>query len=130
MVVLPIAILLGSAFALLPLAMTGQRFYYFAMQYCLVIGAIGAWVAAALGWCLGGFDWTDPYWVKATHRWLGTSTAAWAALILLLYHRSLAGSRRAVPWALYIAILVGAGLVTVTAYYGGAMVFGLQHYAW
>jgi mono/diheme cytochrome c family protein/uncharacterized membrane protein len=126
----PIALLAAAALAEFLRIVTGRPFFDAPARFCLWIGAGTACLAALLGWFLAGFHLTDDDWVKTTHRWLGTSTAACALLLLLLSEIS----RRwpsGFPRLCYRLTLFGlAGLVTVTGYFGGALVLGLNHYAW
>jgi hypothetical protein len=58
-----------------------------------------------------------------THRWLGTFTVACAGLVLVLSERSRQPDRRRTRvWF--------RGTPLVTGFFGGAVVFGLDHYTW
>ena len=89
---------------------------------------MGALLAAVLGWFFGGIRIVDDEWVMTAHRWFGTGTALWAALLLLLCERAYSGaeSRR----SFRLALFVGAALVGVTGFLGGSLVYGLDHFAW
>jgi hypothetical protein len=65
-----------------------------------------------------------------THRWLGSSAVACAGLVLVLSEvgRQEAG-RRSRLW-FRLSLLLVAILVLVTGFFGGALVFGLNHYTW
>jgi hypothetical protein len=79
---------------------------------------------------LAGIRLVDASWIMTTHRWLGTSTVVCAGLVLLLCELS---HRRDRPWprlCFRVALLFVAALVSVTGFFGGAVVFGLDHYAW
>src|SRR6266849_2797602 len=126
----PIALLTAAAIAELLQIATGKPVFAAASRYCVWFGTLGAVVAGVLGWFLGGFRLSDPSWVLMTHRWLGTSTVVCAGLILALSEvsRHPDGSRAR---ALFRAMLfVVALLVSVTGFFGGAVVFGLDHYTW
>ncbi len=65
-----------------------------------------------------------------THRWIGTATAVWAVVTLVL---SEAGRRpRYASWRPWyrLALFGGAVLVGVTGHFGGTLVFGLDYYQW
>src|SRR5262249_31532003 len=100
------------------------------VRYCIWFGAIAAVVAGVLGWCLAGFRLTDPSWVLTTHRWLGTSTVAWALLALALSEVSRPPDRRRTRLCFQVVLLVVVALVSVTGFFGGAVVFGIDHYTW
>jgi uncharacterized membrane protein len=129
MVNFPIAMLIGSALAEVLFMITGRGLFANAARYCIWIGVLGALTAALLGWCFGGFQLSDTRWVLTVHRWLGTTTAAWSILVLVLserVHRVRNASRTAYRCVLF----VGAALVSVTGFFGGALIYGINHYAW
>jgi len=128
----PIALLTVAAVAELLRMVTGRgkRALNAVSRYCVGFGAITAAVAGILGWFLGGFRLTDASWVKTTHRWLGTSTVACAVLVLVLSERSRHPDRQRSRIWFRVALLIAAVLVSVTGYFGGALVFGLKHYSW
>jgi mono/diheme cytochrome c family protein/uncharacterized membrane protein len=126
----PIALLTAAAIAELLLMATGKPAFDAASRYCVWFGTLGAVAAGVLGWFLGGFHLSDPSWVLMAHRWLGTSTVVCAGLILALSEvsRHPDGSRAR---ALFRAMLFCVALlVSVTGFFGGAVVFGLGHFAW
>lgn len=127
----PIALLLAACLAELIAVLTGTQRYASAGRYCLVLGALSAILAGALGWCMGGFRWSDGDWLLLTgHRWLGTFTALLSVILLALCPRS-ARKNAKVSRRLYRAtMLVAAGLVAVTGYLGGVMVWGADHLSW
>src|SRR5262249_41587259 len=126
----PIALLTVAAFAELLRIVTGRRKRALnaVSRYCIALGAITAAVAGILGWFLGGFQLTDASWIKTTHRWLGTSTVACAALVLVLSERSRHPDRQRSRIWFKVALFIAAVLVSVTGFFGGALVFGLKHY--
>jgi uncharacterized membrane protein len=126
----PIALLTAAAVAELLRLATGKPGFDAASRYCIWFGALTAVVAGALGWFLGGFRLTDDSWVLTTHRWLGTATVACAGLVLVLTELSRRPDRRRTRRWFRVTLLVVAGLVLVTGFFGGAVVFGLDHYAW
>jgi uncharacterized membrane protein len=126
----PIALLTAAAVAEFLGIARRNRAHDAIVRYCLWFGALTAAGAGTLGWFLAGFRLTDTSWVLMTHRWLGTSTVAFAALMLFLCE----ASRREDCWKTRICFRVTlftiAGLVAVTGFFGGAVVYGLKHYAW
>ena len=126
----PIALLTTAALAEFLKMITGRHFFDAPARYCIWIGAGAAVVAALLGWFLAGFSLTDDDWVKMTHRWLGTGAASCAIVLVMLSEisRRVAGGFPRICFRL--ALFGVAGLVMVTGYFGGALVFGLDHYAW
>lgn len=123
----PIAMIIGAALAEALLFLTGRSVFAGAGRFCIWVGAIGAGVAALLGWFWGGFDLVDASWVMTAHRWLGTSTVAWSAFMLFLSERS-ARREHAGRGAYRAALFLGALLVAATGFFGGSLRYGLMHY--
>ncbi|MEW6073596.1 MAG: DUF2231 domain-containing protein [Planctomycetota bacterium] len=127
----PIALLLLAALAELLAVRSGSERLAFAARFSLWGGAIGAVVAAALGWAdaLGVADWYSGFSARllTIHRWTGTATALVAALTVLAAERALrAGSPRA--RRLYRAgLLLGALLVAVSGHLGASLIFGWDY---
>jgi uncharacterized membrane protein len=126
----PIGLLTAAAVAELLRLATGQPAFDAVSRFCVWFGALTAVVAGILGWFLGDFRLTDASWVLMAHRWLGTSTAACAALVLLLTEMSRGPDRRRTRMWFRVTLLVVAALVLATGFFGGAMVYGLDHYTW
>ncbi|MBZ0171807.1 MAG: hypothetical protein K8E66_05460 [Phycisphaerales bacterium] len=126
---LPIGLLIGAVVAESGLIATGRVMFRHATTFCLVLAGLGAIAASLLGWFNGGLVLWDEDWVQATHRWLGTATAVMTlvAAIFALRAACAAQERRG---ALRFVLLTAAGLVGATGFFGGALVFGLGHYAW
>ncbi|GMU22704.1 MAG: hypothetical protein AMXMBFR13_27890 [Phycisphaerae bacterium] len=125
----PIGLIIAAAVAEALLIATGRPAFAVAGRFCIWFGAIGAAGAALLGWFFGGFHLTDDSWVLTTHRWLGTTTAAWSLLVLFLAERALRrerGSRKSYR----VALLLGTLLVATTGFFGGSLIYGLNHYSW
>ena len=102
------------------------------VRFLVILGALGALVAAGLGWINASF--TSYIGESASilwwHRWLGTFTAIWAAVCAALSvigecREGTAGRQR-----FRGALLLGALLVAVSGFLGSALIYGLDHYAW
>jgi len=125
----PIAMLLGAALAELLAMWTHDERYAQAGRFCLWTGGLAAVAAAALGWCFAGFEIGADDWILRTHRWLGTATAVWAVVLLAL--ASSRSQRSPARRSAYrVALFLGAFLVAATGFFGGALVHGIDHYAW
>lgn len=124
---LPIGLLLGAALAELLLIGTGRSIFAAAGRFCLWAGGLGALVAGALGWLLAGFRIADGAWLLTTHRWLGTTAAALALLALVLGERATRG--RGSRGSFRVILFLVAALVLAAGFFGGAMIYGLDHYA-
>jgi mono/diheme cytochrome c family protein/uncharacterized membrane protein len=126
----PIALLPAAALAELLRMATGRPAFDAISRYCVWFGSLTAVAACVLGWFQGGFRLTDASWVMTAHRWLGTATAACSMLVLLVREVRPLPDRPSQRRWLRAAVLVVAGTVLVTGFFGGAVVFGLDHYAW
>jgi mono/diheme cytochrome c family protein/uncharacterized membrane protein len=126
----PIALLTAAAVAELLRLATRRPAFDAVSRFCVWFGTLTAVGVGALGWFAGGFRLTDASRVLTTHRWLGTSTVACAALLLVLTEVSRRPDRRRTRTGLRVALLIVAALVLATGFFGGAVVYGLEHYAW
>jgi mono/diheme cytochrome c family protein/uncharacterized membrane protein len=126
----PIALLTAAALAELLRLVTGKTAFEAISRFCVWFGTLAAVGAGTLGWFAGGFHLTDASRALMTHRWLGTATVACAGLVLVLTEVSRRPDRRRARLGFRAALLVVAVLVLATGYFGGAVVFGLDHYSW
>lgn len=128
----PIALLISAALAELLLITTKRPLFDAAAQFCVWGGSIGTFSAVTLGWFLAGFRISDPDWIMTTHRWLGTAVGLLAVLILILCIASHRVGTRQMQWRLWFRVILFITAVAVAAngFLGGAMMYGLNHYAW
>jgi len=102
------------------------------VRFLVIIGALGALMAAGLGWINAYFTSYvgESAGILLWHRWLGTFTAVWtvlcAVLVVMSECREGSHERRRFRGTL----LVGAALVSVSGFLGSALIYGLDHYAW
>ena len=103
--------------------------YRTAAYVMLVVGAVGALVAAFLGWFAGGFYLTDRNVVLMVHRWLGTALALFAILLVLVAARARRAPER--PRTLYwTLLLLMTAAIAVQGYLGGTFMHGgMNHMA-
>jgi hypothetical protein len=123
----PIAMLIGAAVAEALRMMGGAAWLEGAARFGVIVGAVTAAVAAALGWAFA-MERSDS-WVLEAHRWLGTGAAGFSVVLLALSEMKW---RRAGRWRLAFraALFIGVPLIIVTGYFGGAMVYGMHAYSW
>jgi uncharacterized membrane protein/mono/diheme cytochrome c family protein len=126
----PIALLTAAAVAELLRLLTDKQAFDAVSRYCVWFGTITAFGAGLLGWFLGGFHLADSSGVMTTHRWLGTATVACTGLVLVLSECSCHSDRRRTRTWFRLTLLGVAVLVLATGYFGGALVFGVDHYTW
>jgi len=123
----PIAMLVAAALSELLLMRTGRELFFHATRFSVWVGSLGALAAAILGWFFAGFHLVDEEWLMTTHRWLGTSASAWALLVLFLCERAY---RIADRQAFRLSLFPGAALVSMNGFFGGALLYGIDHYVW
>ena len=129
----PIALLLVAALAELLVITSARPIYKDAGRFCVLVAALTAVLTTALGWANAVYF---PVSVEPTstllliHRWLGTSTAGWALLIVLL--SELRRQRDHARWllAFRIVLFLGAIFMVMTSFFGGSLVYGIDHYRW
>lgn len=117
----PVALLLMAALAELLVALRPALGLEVTVRFLVAGGAIGAMVAAVLGWFAGGWRLGDRSETLGIHRWNGTAIAGVALVAAWLAFRS--GSRT----TLRILLAVLAAALVIQGYLGGEMVFGPNH---
>lgn len=117
----PVALLLMAALAEILLLMRPALGLETAVRFLVAGGAVGAGIAALLGWFAGGWRLDDRSETLGLHRWNGTVIAAVAGIAAWLAFRS-AGRTR-----LRIALALLAAGILFQGYLGGEMVFGPNH---
>ena len=125
----PIAMFVGALAVELYGLLRKDRKFEWAARVMLVVGAIGAIAAAALGWFAGGFYLTDRNVVLMIHRWLGTAIALFGVALVFAAVRAHGAADR--PRAGYWTLL---GLMTIAiavqGYLGGTFMHGgMSHMA-
>jgi len=128
---LPIGMLIGAALAEAFFILTKRDFFRNAGIFCVVLAGFGAIGAATLGWFNGGFVLVDDEWVQTVHRWLGTTTTLLTILTLVLLGRASRASAKPSAWLGYrVSLFAAATMVGATGFFGGALVYGINHYSW
>ena len=125
----PVAMLLGAALGEAAFLLTRRSFFAAGARYCLWFAIPGAVSAAVLGWFYAGFAVADGDWIMTAHRWLGTAVAVLALAVLGAgWGRVVRGEGDASR--LYLVLLgLAAVAVGLNGFLGGALVYGLDHYA-
>jgi hypothetical protein len=99
-------------------------------RFCVLLGAAGAVIAAALGWLhadIGGYGGASAG-ILVLHRWLGTTAALWATGVAFASERD---HRRGEASVLFRVLLwTGSILIVATAHFGGIMVHGQSFFDW
>ncbi len=128
----PIALLIGGAVAEVFLIVTGRALFDSAARFCVWLGSLGAVGAVTLGWFYAGFAISDGDWVMTLHRWLGTGAGALALVLLALNVAAHRRDGRGGKWLAWyrVTLFTAASAVATNGFFGGAMIYGLDHYAW
>lgn len=128
----PIAMVMSAVLAELMLMITRQPWYGSAARFGVWAGGAMALIAAVLGWLMAGIQLDDPSGIMTAHRWIGTGAALWAVIIIVLCRRAYCDPRgtRGIMRSYRVALLVGALAVALNGFLGGALVYGLDHFAW
>jgi plastocyanin len=126
----PIALLVAAAVAEVLSTATRRPVFDAANRYCLWFGALAAVLTGTLGWFTGGFRTTDASWIMMTHRWLGTSADVLTIMTLVLGEVSRRPGRQTVRHWFRVLLVVVALMVLTAGFFGGALVYGIRHYAW
>lgn len=129
-VAFPIGLLIAAGVAEVLFMMTGKPRFNHAADFCVWFGIIMTVVAGILGWFFAGFRLVDDDWLLTTHRWIGTTAVLWSILLGWLALRADAGDQAKWRQWYRVALLVAVILVATNAYFGGAMIYGLEHYVW
>ncbi len=129
---LPIALILVAAFAEGLAMITKKDVFFSVSRFNIDVAVVGAAVSIGLGLSAAlsaGYsgEFLRPF---ITHKWLGIATGfvtiGAAALAELAYRQPNCGYR----WSYRRMLIVCVALVGATGYFGGQLVYGLDHYAW
>ncbi len=128
----PIALILAACAAELLGWLSRSRRLLDAARMALGAGALGAVVAAAVGWAAWLFASFpgDMAPVLSTHRWLGTAAAI---LSVIAAGAAVTGGEWESPRHrfIYRLLLIATGLlIGATGHWGGTLIYGADHYTW
>ena len=128
----PVALMFVAVFAEGLAWWTQRPSWLQTVRLLVVLAALGAVAAVALGWINAYF--TSYVGQSASilgwHRWLGTGTGVWAVVCagLAMLGKCEEGTKDRQRFR--GALLLGAALTGVTGFLGSALIYGLDHYAW
>ena len=129
----PIALLIVAVPAELIWTLTRRDSWKATARFCVALGAAGAVVTAALGWCDAVFTnhTGTAAQVLVWHRWFGTATAVWAVLTAVLSElANQRGNPRGRVYWFRATLFVTVVLVAASGYLGAALIYGLNHFVW
>jgi uncharacterized membrane protein len=128
----PIALLLTAAFLeLVSVWKKDHAGLRFAIVANLILGTIGAVVAAPLGWIDASYIHVEPDLrpVLAWHRWLGTSVAIGALITTIFWFGYARVGTRAHFWIYRAALWSLTLILSITGHLGGLLVYGLDYFS-
>jgi mono/diheme cytochrome c family protein len=127
----PVALLLIAVLAEIGAWWLRRPEWTLLVRFLVVIGALSSIPTATLGW-LVDFPVTNGSSLSAVynvHKWIGTGTAVWAVICAVLLCMSECAEGSPERRRFRGALMLGALLISVTGFLGGALVAGgLDHY--
>ena len=117
----PVALLLMATLAEILLALRPALGLETTVRFLVAGGAIGALVAALLGWFAAGWRLSDKSQTLELHRWNGSAIVGGAILAAWFAFRT---DRRS---GLRVTLAILAVALVIQGYLGGEMVFGPNH---
>jgi uncharacterized membrane protein len=129
----PIALITFAFIAELLFMLTGRESFKTVLRFCLWMGLLTAVPTVALGWARathGSFAGDLTQWTLFFHRWLGVATVSVAFLCAIACEVRARSDGPRTRLVARIALAIGALLVGATGAFGGALVYGWEHYAW
>lgn len=125
----PIALLLTVAFLEFVALVRRRPIYTASNKILLLIGTLGAFAAAPLGWLNAGLPTPDEESALTIHRWLGSAFPFLLALLWWLKPRAEEAATR-MPRPVYEIVLgIAVIAVLVQAYFGAEVTHGAGHMA-
>lgn len=123
----PIALLIVALLSEVLAWATKKESWLTCTRFLILLGAASAVNTAVLGW-LNAYSGVSE--VYKIHQWLGTATALWAMICagaaVFFECREGTPERARLRGALFL----GALLVSIVGFLGGAITYGLDHYQW
>jgi uncharacterized membrane protein len=100
-----------------------------AVRYCVLLGAAGAVVAAALGWVRAPFSgYAGGSELLFLHRWAGTAAGACALAAAVAFEYDSATHRR--TRISRATLFLSAALVGLAGHLGGSLIYGSGYFHW
>lgn len=100
------------------------------VRFCVLLGAAGSALAAALGWLhgdFGGYGAASPL-LLGLHRWLGTLGSCSAVVAAVASEIDSRRCRRCLLFRL--TLFAAALLIGAAGHFGGTMIHGDDFFAW
>lgn len=129
----PIALMTAALVAEGLFMATGRPLFDAAGRFTVWFAIVGTVGAVILGWFFGGFKLTDDDWIMTTHRWVGTAAGIWAFVLAWFASKAWVGPKDNPPRGRVgyrFALVIGTVLVSTNGFFGGALMYGIDHYLW
>lgn len=128
----PIALLLAAALAELLGAAKRADAWRSTVRYCVWLGALASIVATALGWANAASHTAIGAQGELIdlHRWVGTVASIVALLAVVAVERQHKQPSKANVTLLRVLLAILVIGMSASGFLGGAIVKGLDHYAW
>jgi len=124
----PIALLVAAAVAESWWMWEGRAGMSPAVRYCVLLGALGAIVAAGLGWVRAPFSGYGGAQALFLHRWAGTAAGACALAAAIASEHDVLRHRRSRIFR--AALFASALMIGAAGHLGGTLVYGDGYFAW
>jgi len=129
---IPIALVLVAALAELLAMMTRNGTFEKVSRFNINVAVLGAAVSVGLGLLAGMSadfpgDYARPFWL---HKWIGITMAVFIAVAAVLSELACRRGGSRCRWGYRAVLLLCVALVGAAGYFGGQLVYGLNHYAW
>jgi len=129
---IPIALVLVAALAELLAMITRSDTLHKVSRFNIDVAVLGAAASVALGLFAGMSadypgEFARPFWL---HKWLGITTGIFIAVAAVLSELAYRRHTPVYRWSYRAILLLCVGLVGATGFFGGQLVYGLNHYVW
>lgn len=128
----PIALLFAAAMAELLGAWKKTDAWHITVRYCVWFGAIAALLSTALGWANASYGTAvgDQADLIELHRWVGTVSSIFALLAIVAVERRRKHPCKATSTLLRVLLFILVVGMSASGFLGGAIIKGINHYAW
>jgi len=129
---IPIALVLVAALAEILAVVTRKPLFQNASRFNIIIAVLGAVASVLLGLAAGvSSDYPDEFSRHLfLHKWLGIGTCVFIFVAAIFSELACRSGRPGYRLSYRAILLLCVLLVGVTGYFGGQLVYGLNHYSW
>lgn len=125
----PIALTIIALLAEVLFVFRREELFRSAGRFCIIASALGALVAATLGWAAASSaTYPSLELTLAFHRWLGTGAALLVVGCAILSESAARKDSRRLYWSYFVALTVGSVLIGVVGHLGATLIYGPNHF--